>query len=143
MHRLRVTSVLFALLLCAYSDTAALGAESTANTMSKGVVSDGGSFNIKLKSTPPIIPLNEMFAIDIEVRASPKVKDPNPIWVNINAAMPAHKHGMNTQPRVEDHGKGHFVVRGMLFHMAGDWELTLDIAKGSIHEQAKIPLNIE
>jgi hypothetical protein len=123
---------------------AAYAADSVpANTLTQHLTSDGGSFNITLTSTPRTIPLNEMFELAIDVHPAKTVKDTNPIWVSVIATMPAHQHGMNTRPRVEDLGKGRFVVRGMLFHMAGVWEIALDVAKGSLHEHAKASLDLE
>jgi cytochrome c peroxidase len=57
--------------------------------------------------------------------------------------MPGHEHGMNTRPRVQDLGDGKFRVRGMLFHMAGEWEISFDIAKGRVHERAVARMNVE
>ena len=100
------------------------------------VATDGGSFEVTVTSTPQPIPLNELFELDVEVRATAKLDDPNPVWLDVLATMPAHKHGMNTLPRVEDLGEGRFRVRGLLFHMAGEWELEFDVVKGRIHEHA-------
>ena len=114
-----------------------------ANTLTQHLISDGGSFDITLASTPRTIPLNEMFELTIDVHPAKTVKDPNPVWVSVIATMPAHQHGMNTRPRVEDLGKGRFVVRGMLFHMAGVWEIALDVAKGGLHEHAKASVDLQ
>jgi hypothetical protein len=114
-----------------------------ANTLTQHLVSDGGSFDITLTSTPRTIPLNEMFELTIDVHPAKTVKDANPVWVSVNATMPVHQHGMNTRPRVEDLGKGRFVVRGMLFHMSGVWEIVLDVAKGSFHEHAKASVDLQ
>ena len=145
MRRFRFVLVVLSLALGAsLAVQTAGGAESAAvNTLSGRLVTDGGSFELKLSSKPQPIPLNELFELTIEVLPAKKVKDPNPFWLSINATMPAHKHGMNTRPRVEDLGNGRFVIRGMLLHMAGDWEISLDVAKGGIREQAKISLNVE
>jgi hypothetical protein len=122
---------------------AAYAADSApANTLAQHLVSDGGSFDITLTSTPRTIPLNEMFELTIDVHPVKTVKDTNPVWVSVNATMPLHQHGMNTRPRVEDLGKGRFLVRGMLFHMAGVWEIALDVAKGSLHEHAKASVDL-
>jgi hypothetical protein len=107
------------------------------------VVTDGGSFELTLVSTPQPIPLNELFELAVEVRAIRKLDDPNPVWLDVLATMPAHKHGMNTLPRVEDLGDGRFLVRGVLFHMAGEWELEFDVVKGRIHEHAVARIKLE
>lgn len=44
--------------------------------------------------------------------------------VQFDGGMPAHGHGFVTTPRVtRDLGGGEFLVEGVKFHMAGDWEL--------------------
>jgi hypothetical protein len=50
---------------------------------------------------------------------------------------------MNTRARVEDLGNGKFVVRGLLLHMAGQWELAFDVAKGRVHEQAIVRVELK
>ena len=57
--------------------------------------------------------------------------------------MPGHGHGMNTRARVEPLGDGRFVVRGLLLHMSGQWELEFDVAKGRVHEKAVVRFELE
>lgn len=145
MPAFRLAAVLVALLIGAGSAVnPALGAEpAPANILPQKLVSDGGSFEVMLSSSPRIIPLNEMFELTLDVRPAKTVKDPNPVWISVNATMPAHQHGMNTRPRIEDLGKGKFVVRGLLFHMAGDWEIAIDVAKGGVREHIKTSISLE
>ena len=43
--------------------------------------------------------------------------------------MPQHRHGFETDPRVTDAlGDGLFRVDGVRFHMAGVWQLRVDVA---------------
>lgn len=46
--------------------------------------------------------------------------------LRMNASMPEHRHGMNYQPSVKSLGDGLWQVEGMVWHMAGRWELKLD-----------------
>jgi hypothetical protein len=48
--------------------------------------------------------------------------------LRVDATMPEHRHGMNYKPSLHDLGGGRWRVEGMLWHMAGRWELTLDVA---------------
>lgn len=114
----------------------AIAADKATSQLPPHLLSDGGAFDLALSSTPRQIPLNELFELTVEVKPAKSVKDPNPPWLSVNATMPAHQHGMNTRPRIEDLGNGKFVIRGMLFHMAGEWELAFDVAKGSVREHA-------
>lgn len=103
------------------------------------VSSDAGGFRLTLQSTPTPIPLNELFEIAVSVDASGAADDSsNPVWLRASAEMPAHKHGMNTRVIVEQLPDGRFALKGLLFHMRGEWLITFDVAKGRVHEQAKV-----
>ena len=57
--------------------------------------------------------------------------------------MPAHNHGLPTQPRVKaDLGAGHYRVEGMRFHMAGHWEIRVTIAAAGREDTVVIPLDL-
>jgi hypothetical protein len=45
----------------------------------------------------------------------------------VDAWMPEHRHGMNYRPSVTPLGDGQWRVQGLLWHMAGRWELRLDV----------------
>ena len=55
--------------------------------------------------------------------------------IDLTADMPEHLHGMTTTALVQEtETPGHYLVRGMNFHMPGYWEVTLDISgAGSRH----------
>lgn len=45
---------------------------------------------------------------------------------NIKGGMPGHGHGLPSQPKVTQYlGNGQYLVEGMLFGMAGDWQLNV------------------
>ena len=60
----------------------------------------------------------------------------------VDAAMPEHEHGMNTQPQVERAGD-RFVVRGMMFHMSGYWEMYFDVEHEGVTERAQYEITLE
>ena len=47
--------------------------------------------------------------------------------VRVDATMPDHRHGMNYRPTLKLLGPGVWQVDGMLWHMAGRWELRWDV----------------
>ena len=67
-------------------------------------------------------PLAQPFSFKIEFCDDVTVQD-----INVDAMMPAHKHGMNYSPTVVDLGGGVFQADGMLFHMPGVWEVRIDL----------------
>lgn len=54
--------------------------------------------------------------------------------LNVDAQMPAHKHGMNYRPEVKMSETSEYEASGMLFHMPGVWrlEITADV-NGKAH----------
>ncbi len=65
------------------------------------------------------------------------------VELRLDAWMPDHLHGMNRVPKIarrEDHG---FAVEGMLLHMAGFWELDLDVARAGVTSRATLRLDLE
>jgi hypothetical protein len=67
------------------------------------------------------IPLSRPF--ELLVRACPADVE----LLKVDARMPAHRHGMNYRPSIVALGDGRWRVTGLLFHMAGDWQLRLDL----------------
>ena len=114
-------------------------AESAPGVLPSQLISESGGFRLTLQATPASIPLNELFEIVVSVDASAAADDSsNPVWLRASAEMPAHKHGMNTRVIVEQLDDGRFTLKGLLFHMRGEWLITFDVAKGRVHEQAKV-----
>lgn len=47
--------------------------------------------------------------------------------LRVDATMPEHRHGMNYRASVTALSDGRWRVEGLLWHMSGRWELTLDV----------------
>ena len=47
--------------------------------------------------------------------------------LKVDATMPEHRHGMNYRPTLQPLGAGRWRVHGLLWHMAGRWELRWDV----------------
>jgi len=57
--------------------------------------------------------------------------DSVPDRVTANATMPAHQHGMNYTPTVAfDKASNNFEIEDFLFHMPGEWEITISSYQG-------------
>ena len=111
------------------------------------VDTDGGTFRLALKplharGRAPV-PFNELFELQVDVTQLRQLDDPNPLWLDLQATMPGHGHGMNTHARVDGPDGKRFIIRGLLLHMAGEWEFSFDIAKGRLHEKAKVRFVLE
>jgi hypothetical protein len=51
--------------------------------------------------------------------------------LKVDATMPEHRHGMNYRPTLHPLGDGRWRVDGLLWHMAGRWELRWDVRAGA------------
>jgi hypothetical protein len=47
--------------------------------------------------------------------------------LRVDATMPEHRHGMNYRASFKPLGEGVWQVQGLLWHMAGRWQLRLDV----------------
>jgi len=57
--------------------------------------------------------------------------------------MPAHGHGLPTQPRVSaDLGGGEYQLSGLKFNMAGEWVLVFDVQQEQQFDRISVNLQI-
>lgn len=66
-------------------------------------------------------PLNEHFTLEVVVHG------PIPEKMVVGADMPAHRHGMLSEPIVTEPSPGLYRVEGMLLHMTGEWVITVEV----------------
>lgn len=63
--------------------------------------------------------------------------------IAIRGGMPAHDHGLPTLPEATRYlGDGRYLIEGMRFHMAGNWEVVLSIDTGAQRDEIVIPLDL-
>lgn len=55
--------------------------------------------------------------------------------LKVDAGMPEHRHGMNYRPSLKALGDGRWRADGLMFHMAGRWELVFDLEAGGRRER--------
>jgi hypothetical protein len=62
--------------------------------------------------------------------------------LRVEASMPEHRHGMNYRPSLVPQGPGRWRAEGLLWHMAGRWELRLDVkhAGQDLHVRQSVTL---
>lgn len=97
--------------------------------LSTTVTTDGGSWQVSWTSAPDPIPHNAAFDVTVTVLSAVDQAAAAGVAIEVDATMPAHGHGMNVTPAIDDQGAddGVFLVQGMLFHMQGHWELVVDV----------------
>jgi len=74
------------------------------------------------------IPMARHFALEVQLCDKDEISSAQ--LSKADAGMPAHKHGMNYRPTITPLGKGRFRVDGMMFHMAGRWEIAFEVLAG-------------
>ncbi len=84
-----------------------------------------GGLRLLAAPRPWPVPVGQHVALDILLCAAPG--SPLPQGLQVDAEMPAHRHGMNYRATVRPLGGGRFVAEGLLFHMPGRWRLLFDV----------------
>jgi hypothetical protein len=82
---------------------------------------------------PPGAAIEPSRPFSLQVRLCPSTAE----LLAVDATMPAHRHGMNYRPSLHPLGDGRWRVDGLLFHMAGAWELTWDVRLGERRERLR------
>jgi len=78
-----------------------------------------------LRAAEPPIVVGEHFSLLVQVCPA------DVALTRVDATMPEHRHGMNYRPELQALGGGRWRVKGLMFHMAGRWELVFEVAAGS------------
>ena len=104
----------------------------------------GGNFYVVVTPEPNPIPFQELFALDVKVYESKEAEKlvEGVSLDQVRATMPAHGHGMKTEPKITANEDGSFAVEGMKFHMQGEgedgrWVVETVLNKDGTIDQAK------
>lgn len=76
-------------------------------------------FEVTLAPTPP--KLNEFFSAWVRVLDAATGEPVTQGQLSLDATMPEHGHGMQTQPRTHSYDDGRWQAVGLKFHMHGRW----------------------
>lgn len=85
-------------------------------------------YRLSYRTVPENIVIGQHFTVEFVV--CPREGQPAPEGVRIDATMPEHRHGMNYKPSIKSGEGGRYVAEGMLFHMAGRWQLLFEVRAG-------------
>ncbi|MGB8168608.1 MAG: FixH family protein, partial [Chthoniobacteraceae bacterium] len=102
---------------------------------------DGGNFTVTIQPSGGGITRNRHFSLGVLVE--PGAGAAAPASVSVDADMPSHGHGMNTKPETVHEESQRYRADGMLFHMAGEWSIMVEISAGAAQERAFFPVSIE
>lgn len=102
-----------------------------------------GRYKVSIKPVPDPIPLNALFSLNLMVEKTEGGTLPLGTGILVDATMPEHKHGMNTVPTVvPGNVPGSYLAQGLLFHMPGNWEITVRIQEGGSVSEAEFKVRI-
>ena len=97
------------------------------------LVAEAGGLQVLAVPRPWPVPVGQQVVLDIVLCMAPSAApgalpgaapaSALPQDLQVDADMPAHRHGMNYRPTVRALGDGRFVADGLLFHMPGRWRL--------------------
>jgi hypothetical protein len=102
---------------------------------------ENAHYEIAFAVVPEPIAAGKHFALDIAV--CPRAGAEAPKALQVDAAMPEHRHGMNYRPVVASRGPGRYRADGLMFHMPGRWDLYFDVATSAGSERLTATRHIE
>ena len=132
-----------ALLLCMFTLAACAAPPPTFSLEGDELPTNDAAWNVRWRTEPTMIPLNEPFLVEVQVLPADGSHPPTSLVLEVDAAMPEHRHGMNRLPRMVPLGEGRFRAEGMLFHMEGHWELYFDVTDGDFTERGQTEVFLE
>ncbi len=86
------------------------------------------TYQLALQTRPNPVVVSQPFAINLQIcrRGGAPVAG----RVDVDAMMPAHRHGMNYKPAFETGADGMITGSGFIFHMPGKWQFTVRVTEG-------------
>jgi DNA-binding beta-propeller fold protein YncE len=104
---------------------------------SGGDISNGATYVVTYTVDGGQIHLNKPFNMRVHVLQTRSKTPAESVELRVSATMPAHFHGMTTEPRITQEEKGTWRVDGMLLHMPGAWQISFDIYTNGMTERAE------
>ena len=90
--------------------------------------SDAGNFVAELVAPASDIGLSQFQSWQLSIRDAVSNQAITQARIVVGGGMAAHGHGLPTQPQVTKHlGDGVYLVEGLMFNMAGEWQLIFDV----------------
>lgn len=88
------------------------------------------------RTHPASLKVGQHFALEFAVCPAPES-------VHVDAQMPEHRHGMNYRPTLTGSGEGPYRAEGLMFHMAGKWELMFEMRSRNSVERLTQTVRLE
>ena len=105
-------------------------------------LSENGHFLVSYQAEAPPVALNttHTWLLTVETHDGAPVSGAT---VTVDGGMPAHQHGLPTQPQViAGATPGEYRVEGVRFQMPGEWIVSFTIQAGDLTDQVTFPLTL-
>ena len=112
------------------------------SVMPMSAAAESNEFQVTFTTTVNPIAINKMheWVLDIKTPDGSPVTDSEII---IDRGMPAHNHGLPTNPKVTQNlGQGKYRVEGVRFHMSGYWEMRVSVKANGKEDTVVIALDL-
>lgn len=108
------------------------------------IVDGTGTIRILVESETAPVPVNTLHRWRVKVLREDSNAPFMPNALVVTGGMPAHGHGMPTQPSVSRHlPDGSFLVEGIRFNMGGAWEMAVRVLDGDRWHRLAFPLDLD
>ena len=134
--KLIIASILLSAIMILFSSV-----NSEENHSEISATSVDSHFQATCKSKLDTIPLNKIHPWILHITN----KEGQPVeraTISIDGGMPAHNHGLPTQPIATEIGGGDYLVEGLKFSMTGSWEIWFYIQTDSVSDKVKVTLQL-
>ena len=91
----------------------------------RAMQAEGQGYTVAFVPRPAPLATGRHFALDIAVCGPGDAAAPR--GLQVDADMPAHKHGMNYRATVAARGAGLYRAEGLMLHMPGRWRFVFDL----------------
>lgn len=100
----------------------------------------GQHFVLDWQPEPAALRVSEFFAVIVSAchRSGRAISR-----LQVDATMPAHRHGMNYAPVVTSDAAGRLRANGLLLHMPGHWQITFDLVAGGERETLRAAVDLD
>lgn len=110
--------------------------------LASGIHAEEGQEKFKVSYTSRVepIPLNRIHSWRLRVETT-DAKPVEKASIKVDGGMPAHNHGLPTQPVVTEIGNGDYLLEGIKFSMTGRWEIWFEIQADGTSEKKKFVID--
>lgn len=104
-------------------------------------VSEESHFRVSYKAQHDPVPLNQIhpWILHVEDMEGNIVEK---AVVTVDGGMPAHNHGLPTEPVATELGNGDYLIEGIKFSMTGSWEMWFYIQTETAADKVKFELEM-